>query len=164
MTIRLEATSNRGSFKLFRLDNLICNLRSTGLIICGAITEYNDQKIEIKAKSIFQRSFDILKDGNGVGTITMHRFQDIHITLKRADGADPDKFMIKRSGFFKMRYELLASSQRLLIITSKFNWFNFRYEYTVEEHSHDYPDEVLNELLIYAGFAASLNHSRARSS
>ena len=163
MNIRLEATSNRGSFRLLRSNDLICDLRSTGLIICGAITEYNDQKIEIKPKSVFQRHFDILKDGHNVGAITMHRFQHIQITLKRADGAPPDSFVIKRSGFFKMRYDLMASDKRLLTITSKFSWFNFRYEYLVEEHNHDYPDEILNELLIYAGFAANLNHARSRS-
>jgi hypothetical protein len=163
LSIRLEATSNRGSFRLFRLNDFICDVRSTGLLICGATTEYDDQKIEIKPRSVFQRRFDILKDGHAVGAITMHRFQPIQIILKRADGTPDDVFVIKRSGFFKMRYDLMALEQRLLTITSKFSWFNFRYEYLVEEHNHDYPDEILNELLIYAGFAASLNHARSRS-
>jgi len=163
LSIRLEATSNRGSFKLFRLDDLICDLQSVGWPSCHAITEYNNQKIEIKPRSIFQRGFDILKDGKVVGEVTMNWFDHIRINLTRADGSGSDRFVLKSGGFIKKQYDLLSSNQRLLSITSKFNWFGFYYSYDVEEYEHRYPDEILNELLIYAGFASNLSHARSRN-
>ena len=163
MGIRLETTSNRGGFKLFRSDKLVYSLKSNKWPSHYAATEYNNQKIELKSKSVFQNSFHILKNENIVGEILMHWFQSIRINLTRADGTGSDNFTLMRSGLFTIKYDLWASKKKLLTVTSKFRWFDFKYQYLVEEHAHDYPEDVLNELLIYAGYAASLNHAKSHS-
>lgn len=163
MGIRLEATSNRGGFNLFRSDKLIYSLKSNKWPSHYAVTEYNNQKIELQSKSVFQNSFHIQKNGKIVGEILMHWFEQIRINLTRADGAGSDNFILTRSGLFTLEYDLWTSKKKLLTVTAKFRWFGFKYQYVVEEHTHDYPEEILNELLIYAGYAASLNHAKTHS-
>lgn len=158
MAILLESTDSRGSFRLLRDNRERFVLKYTSWFSSKAITSCNDEDISIQPKNIWMSKFDIFKDGVDVGDIIFNWMSHVIIRLTRADGKGEDEFLLKHRGILSSQYELLTEKDHhLLTLKASFNWSKFKYNYSVEREDHDFPDEILDELLIYCGFAANLH-------
>lgn len=158
MTLLLESTDSRGSFRLLRGTNQQFELKYQNWFSSKATTHLNDQDITLQSKNFWMSKFDIFKDGVDVGDIIFNWMGHVIIRLIRADGKGEDEFLLKHRGILSSQYELLTEKQeRLLTLKAGFNWKKFKYNYEVIREDHDFPDIVLDELLIYCGFAANLH-------
>ena len=158
MSILLESTDSRGSFRLLRDGAEQFQLQYQNWFSSKAETDFNDQQIMMKSKNIWMSKFDIFKDGVDVGDIIFNWMGHVIIRLTRADGSGEDEFLLKHRGVLSSQYELRTETDKhLLTLKAGFNWKKFKYNYDVIRQDHDYPDVVLNELLIYCGFAANLH-------
>jgi hypothetical protein len=151
-----------GSFRLLREGEAQFELSYTNWFSSRAETSYGGQDIALKSKNIWMSKFDIFKNGVDCGDIIFNWMGHVIIRLTRADGAGEDEFLLKHRGILSTQYELHdASKSHLLTLKAGFNWSKFKYNYTVTQENHDFPQEVLDELLIYCGFAANLHMSRS---
>ena len=158
MSILLESIDSRGSFRLLRDGAEEFQLKYKNWFSSQAVTSFNNQEIMMRPKNIWMSKFDIFKDGVDVGDIIFNWMGHVIIRLTRADGKGEDEFLLKHRGLFSSQYELLTEkNERLLMFKAGYNWKKFKYNYEVIREDHDYPDIVLNELLIYCGFAANLH-------
>jgi len=158
VSVLLESTSSKGSFQLLRDGHHRFELAYKGWFSSNARSAYNGQSIEIKSKNIWMSKFDIWKDGQDCGDIIFNWMSHVIIRLTRADGSGEDEFLLKHRGILSTQYELWNADERhLLTLKAGFNWSKFKYNYSVEDEDHEYPQDVLDELLIYCGFAANLH-------
>ena len=158
MTILLESIDSRGSFRLLRNNAEEFRLKYTNWFSSKAVTSFNHQDIMMRPKNIWMSKFDIFKDDVDVGDIIFNWMGHVIIRLVRADGKGEDEFLLKHRGILSTQYELRTEdNEHLLTLKAGFNWKKFKYNYEVTREDHDYPDVVLNELLIYCGFAANLH-------
>jgi len=158
VVITLESIDSRGSFRLLRDGGAQFVLKYTNWFSSKAETAYNDQTIEIRSKSMWNSKFDIFKNGQDCGDIIFNWMGHVIIRLTRADGKGEDEFQLKHRGIISTQYELLTEkNEHLLTLKASFNWSKFKYNYAVERENHDFLDAVLDELLIYCGFAANLH-------
>lgn len=158
MTVFLESTSSKGSFRLLREGQSRFELAYKGWFSGEAMTAFNGQDIKIKSKNIWMSKFDIFKNELDCGDIIFNWMSHVIIRLTRADGAGEDEFLLKHRGILSTQYELWSANERhLLTLKAGFNWSKFKYNYSVEDEDHEFPQDVLDELLIYCGFAANLH-------
>jgi len=161
VTIILESIDSRGSFRLLRDETERFKLKYTNWFNSKAETSYNQQDIIIRSKNLWNSKFDIFKDNRDCGDITFNWMGHVIIRLTRADGKGEDEFLLKHRGILGRLYELLTEKNtHLLTLKASFNWSKFKYNYTVAREGHDFPDAILDELLIYCGFAANLHMTR----
>ena len=157
MSIQLESIDSRGSFRLLRDGIEALQLKYQNRFSLKATTFFNDQEIAVLPKNFWMTKFDIFKDSVDVGDIICNFTGYVIIQLLRADGKGQDEFMLKHRGLMSKQYGLLnKKNECLLTLKTNFNWKTFKYNHEVIHEDHDFPDIVLNELLIYCGFAANL--------
>jgi len=158
VTLLLESIDSRGSFRLLRDGAEQFQLKYQNWFSSKAMTAYNDQQIIMKSKNIWMSKFDIFKNDKDVGDIIFNWMGHVIIRLTRADGKGEDEFLLKHRGILSTQYELRTeNNEHLLTLKAGFNWKKFKYNYEVIREKHDYPAIVLDELLIYCGFAANLH-------
>lgn len=157
--LKLESISGKWNYRLLRDERSVFEVSyKEGWFSRNARSSVNGQEIEIRSKSMWQNKFDIIKDKKKCGEIRSKWDGGIVIKLKRADGKGFDEFTLKLKGFFARSYELRSSKGELILtFKTKFNWKTFRYNYQVQEVDHHYPDEAVDELLVYSGYGVNLS-------
>ena len=97
----------------------------------------------------FKETSEIFKNGKKIGAITYKKKNDILITLYRLDGG---KDFFKLNAVVLSHYTLSTVNEKSLLkfqhMLSRVFFFN---EFKVEVLSDLYPNEILEELMFYAG-------------
>lgn len=123
-----------------------------------AVVEYNSQCIEIVPKNFWKSKFDIYKNDVDCGDIIFNWMGHVIIRLSRLDGAPDDEFLLKHRGLISTEYDLITiNNERVLTLKANYDWSKLKYFYSIEKENHGFLDEVLDEFLIYCGFAANLH-------
>ena len=155
----LEIMSRSGvhDFDILREGQLVASLRKKGWFHGPAKALINDEAVKFVSESIFSTRYKIYKNEKPCGQIEIDWVGNIHISLMRALDAGQDIFKLKRKTWSARHYVLLyAKREPLLQLKGEFRWAEFSYHYDIEEGKHDYPDEAINELLVYCAFALKL--------
>jgi hypothetical protein len=157
--IRLQSLSHKWDFQIARHEAAFSEVRySRNWFSKTARAKVNGQTILIKPLSILNNKFSISKNGRPCGQIHSNWTSRVSLSLKRSDGNGSDHFIISQKGWFGPRWVLKTEAgEPLLRFNSKFNWRTFKFNHRVTEFEHDYPDEAINELLVYSGFAVNLS-------
>ena len=157
--IKLYSLSNKWDFRIARNETPFSEVRyNRNWFSKSAKADVNGQSISIEPQSMWHNTYRIVKDGKPCGEIRSNWSSKVTISLKRSDGKGSDNFIISQNGWFGPRCILKTpTGKSLLRFDSKFNWSTFKFNYTVTELEHDYPDEAINELLVYCGFAVNLS-------
>ena len=161
MVLKLQSISHLGDFRLMKDDIERFELKYSDWFSSDAATQFNGQTIEIRPRNIWNSKFDIFKDNQDCGDIIFNWRGHVIIRLIRLDDGGEDEFLLKHRGILNTRYDLISAQARhILTLTANYNWSKFKYFYSVDNENHDIPDIVLEEFLIYCGFAANLHMSR----
>lgn len=157
MRLRLETVSARGDLGLFRDDVEQFQLKYRNKTFSDAYASCHDQYIEIKSKNFRKREFDVFKNEEKCGYLTFSWFSCVIISLVRVDGSENDTFLLRKRGFLNPYYELVdVKGHRILTLKDNYHWNDFKYYFSVDNETHEFPDTVLDEFLIYCGFAVNL--------
>lgn len=157
--LKMESIAGKWNYRLLRDGHGVFDvIYDAGWLSRNAKTSVNGQNIRLRSKSIWQTKFEIIKDDKDCGELRMSWDGGVKIKLKRSDGKGFDIFQLKRKGIFARSYELTnEKAEVLLVFETKFNWSTFRYNYRIREVEHHYPDQAIDELLVYSGFAVNLS-------
>lgn len=163
--LKMESIAGKWNYRLLRGGEGVFDvIYDDGWFTRNAKTVVNGQHIRLKSKSIWQSKFNIIKNKKICGELRLQWDGGVTIKLKRSDGKGFDVFNLKRKGFFSRSYELSGKDGNvLLVFDTKFNWKTFKYNYRIREIDHHYPDEAIDELLVYSGFAVNLSAMNASS-
>lgn len=160
----IQILSAAGSFNFIikRDERKVAELIRKGWITPTTKAKVNEDEITFISASLWGGKYDILKNARKCGKITCHWTGKMKISLYRSDGKGQDTFTLKNKEWFGGGYELRDThDQPIFGILGKFSWSNWKTHYTVEEFNHPYPEQAVDELLVYCAYALKVHANQS---
>lgn len=153
--MRIESTSKKGNFKLFKANKVICEVGYKNWFSGEAKSEWKNAIIEIKPKNIWTSKVDIYKNDSSIGDITFNLKGQMIIRLENPRGEELN-YVLKNKGKLKPKFELFNEEEVLqFALNSRNNWNKLNYDYEIQIADFDNKFD-LEELLICCGYATNL--------
>lgn len=105
--------------------------------------------IEIKPENVLGDKLTILKYGNSIGRLDFSYYRYAMITLYRTEGGE-DIFKLEESGYSQV-HTLSGTNGPICSFKTSLNPLRFDDKYDVDILSTEFPKDVLEELMFYAG-------------
>ncbi|GEM_PF-441836 len=154
--MKINSDSGKGNFTIEKEGRPLTNLEYKSWFGRGATAELFDQKIEIKPLGVWNKKFEILKNGVKKGQIHMNWKGDISVTLKD-EKHQTEIFLLKFKGTLKFRFLVINShGEEVFTLKPSTGWKKLSYDYDVLNTNPSYDQSILIELLLYCGFSANL--------
>lgn len=114
-----------------------------------SFTTINSFDFKISPANLLGDEWHIFKNGQNIGRLAFSSYRYSLITLNRFDG-NVDNFRLDEEGYARV-YRLTGHSGTLMRFIASLNPLRVDDKYDVELHSNIYSDEILHELIFYAG-------------
>ena len=161
--MKILSSSGKGNFIIEKESKKILELKYKNWFSSSANTEFEDNKIEIRPKNIWNSKFDIYKNNLDKGDIIFNWKGNIIIRL--SDEKNTEKsFLLRARGFWNQQFELTDEQDNLIfVLKPSMNWKKLSYNYDIQNLSNTYEEITLVELAIYCGFGANLYMTMAEA-
>ncbi len=146
----MKITSKKRNLIIEGNGNKIIEIQYKNWLSNKIETEFNEQTIEIKPKSIWRSELEIFKNNEKTGNITFKWNGNALIRVFH-DKSKEIVFSLKAKGFIKSYFELKNEERELIFgIKPYFKWKKMNYDFEIENIQNLYNKNTMIELVIYS--------------
>lgn len=139
----------RRGFSLSKDGQTVFKTRHRFGLFPSSFVTFHGFVIDIKPENTLGDKWTVFKDGNNIGRLDFSHYRYAVIALSRTDGGE-DVFKLEESGYSQV-HTLSDASGLICKFTTSLNPLRFDDKYDVDIISTKFPNDVLEELLLYAG-------------
>ncbi len=155
LQMKIISTSGKRDFVLEKDNQRIFDVNYQNWFSNKAKSKLYGDDIEIKPRNIWASRFDIVKNKQNSGAITINWMGNTSIRTA-SEECKENTFSFKVKGIFERRFELSdADNKLILVIKPSMAWKKLNYNYDIEIKSAKYQEKLISGLLIYCGYCAN---------